>query len=144
HFMDAYLSAFEPTAPGRWSEALALEAEPADAARAMLDGIAAETGGVPAGEEELAFTVDHLYYLPDDLLLKEDRTTMGASVEGRVPYLDADLVAFAAGLPLATRFGADGGKELLRVLARRHLPADIAARRKHGFSVPIEDWLRGP
>ena len=103
---------------------------------------------IPAAEEvgylNRYLLADHLYYLPDDLLLKEDRTTMGASVEGRVPYLDADLVEFAAGLPLATRFGADGGKELLRVLARRHLPADIAARRKHGFSVPIEDWLRGP
>src|SRR5205823_13778990 len=125
HFMDAYLSAFEPTAPGRWSEALALEAEPADAARAMLDGIAAETGGVPAGEEELAFTVDHLYYLPDDLLLKEDRTTMGASVEGRVPFLDHTLVEFAAGLPLRSRLGDGEGKHLLRILARRHFPPEI-------------------
>src|SRR5262249_9500209 len=53
-------------------------------------------------------------------------------------------VRFAAGLPLDTRFGPDGGKQVLRTLARRHLPPDLARREKHGFSVPIEDWLRGP
>src|SRR6185369_7077207 len=103
-----------------------------------------EWGGTPPGEEAAAFAADHLYYLPDDLLLKEDRMTMGASVEGRVPYLDADLVAWAAGLPLASRFDGDRGKRVLRTLARRLLPESVSARGKHGFSVPIEDWLRGP
>jgi asparagine synthase (glutamine-hydrolysing) len=88
--------------------------------------------------------VDHLWYLPDDLLLKEDRTTMGASIEGRVPYLDDALVRFAATLPASARNGDGSGKRVLRRLAERLLPADIAARPKHGFSVPIEDWLRGP
>ena len=69
---------------------------------------------------------------------------MGASVEGRVPYLDPALVAFAASLPLASRFEGDTGKRVLRVLARRLLPPAITERRKHGFSVPVEDWLRGP
>jgi len=53
-------------------------------------------------------------------------------------------VRFGAGLPLGTRFGPDGGKQVLRTLARRHLPDDIVLRPKHGFSVPVEDWLRGP
>jgi asparagine synthase (glutamine-hydrolysing) len=143
-FIDAYLSAFEPAPPGRWAEALAVATDPAGVGRALMREIALEAGATPRSEEELAFTVDHLYYLPDDLLLKEDRTTMGASVEGRVPYLDHPLVEFAAGLSLASRLDGGNGKQLLRVLARRHLPPEISERPKHGFSVPIEDWLRGP
>ena len=143
-FIDAYLSAFEPAPPGALgrgargrdrSRRRGARADARDRARGWRD---------PRSEEELAFTVDHLYYLPDDLLLKEDRTTMGASVEGRVPYLDHPLVEFAAGLSLASRLDGGNGKQLLRVLARRHLPPEISERPKHGFSVPIEDWLRGP
>ena len=143
-FMAAYLSAFEPAPPWRWKEALAIGIPIADVAATVQGAIAHEMGRSPSAGEETAFCFDHLYYLPDDLLLKEDRTTMVASVEGRVPFLSASLVRDAAGLPLATRFGPEGGKRMLRTLARRHLPEDIVARPKHGFSVPIEDWLRGP
>jgi len=143
-FFDAYLSTLEPAAPARWAEALAVRADPARVGGALWTELVAELGDAPVGSEALSFAVDHLYYLPDDLLLKEDRTTMGASVEGRVPFLDPALVEFAAGLPLDSRFDGDTGKRVLRVLARRLLPAEIADRPKHGFSVPIEDWLRGP
>jgi len=143
-FLDAYLSTLEPATPDRWREALAMDLDPASVPDALAAEMAAEIGVMPDRQEEIAFAADHLYYLPDDLLLKEDRMTMAASVEGRVPYLDADLVAFAAGLPLASRFDGDQGKRVLRTLARRHLPEAVAGRRKHGFSVPIEDWLRGP
>jgi len=143
-FMAAYLSAFEPAPPWRWEEALAAPVPVSGVAEALGGALALELGRTPARREETAFAFDHLFYLPDDLLLKEDRTTMGASVEGRVPYLSASLVRFAAGLPLGTRFGSDGGKQVLRLLARRHLPEDLALRPKHGYSVPIEEWLRGP
>lgn len=145
-FIDAYLSAFEPAPPSCWREALAVDADPPRTATRLWEQMVAETGRPPATEEEVAFTVDHLYYLPDDLLLKEDRTTMGSSVEGRVPYLDHPLVEFAAGLSLASRLGNGNGegKQVLRALARQMLPPEISERRKHGFSVPIETWLRGP
>jgi asparagine synthase (glutamine-hydrolysing) len=143
-FIDAYLSAFEPAPPSCWREALAVEADPMGVGRTLWAEMTAEIGAIPANEEEIAFTVDHLYYLPDDLLLKEDRTTMGASVEGRVPYLDHGLVEFAAGLSLASRLDGGQGKQVLRAVARRHLPPEISERRKHGFSVPVEVWLRGP
>jgi asparagine synthetase B (glutamine-hydrolysing) len=143
-FMAAYLSAFEPAPPWRWREALAVPASPESAVAALSAALTRELGATPARGEEAAFAFDHLYYLPDDLLLKEDRTTMGASVEGRVPFLDPALVRIGAGLPLETRFGRSGGKQVLRTLGRRHLPEDIVERGKHGFSVPIEDWLRGP
>jgi asparagine synthase (glutamine-hydrolysing) len=142
-FFGAYLSTLEPASPSRWRDALALAADPHAVERALWSELVAETGGAPSGDEAIAFATDHLYYLPDDLLLKEDRTTMGASVEGRVPFLDPSLVAWAAGLPLETRFAGNEGKRVLRALARKHLPESIASRPKHGFSVPIEDWLRG-
>jgi asparagine synthase (glutamine-hydrolysing) len=143
-FFESYLSAFEPAPPRRWAEALAIDVDPGRVVGDLWQEMAGEIGHTPRGEEEIAFSSDHLHYLPDDLLLKEDRTTMGASVEGRVPFLDAGLVEFAAGLPLEARFGDGMNKRLLRRIALRHLPEDIALRGKHGFSVPIHDWLRGP
>jgi asparagine synthase (glutamine-hydrolysing) len=141
-FLDAYLSTLAPATPQRWSEAIG--ADLGAAVRGIGAELVDELGAPPGGEEALAFSADHLFYLPDDLLLKEDRTTMGASVEGRVPFLDAGVVEFAAGLPLDSRFAGDTGKRVLRVLARRLLPPAIAERPKHGFSTPLEDWLRGP
>ncbi len=143
-FLPAYLSTFEPAPPTRWADALAMTLSPAAVASRLAAEMAAENPALNAGAEPLAFAIDHAWYLPDDLLLKEDRTTMGASVEGRVPFLDDAFVHWAATLPRAARFGDPGGKAVLRNLARRVLPERIAGRPKHGFSVPIEDWLRGP
>ncbi len=142
-FGRAYLSTLEPAAPWRWREALARPLDPAAAGLARWTAVASELPEPLTTEVSSAFAFDHLYYLPDDLLLKEDRTTMGASVEGRVPFLDPAVVAFGATLPASAR-EAGAGKRVLRRLAASLLPAEIAARPKHGFSVPIEDWLRGP
>lgn len=143
-FMDAYLSTLEPAPPSRWHEATALPVEPATVATRLFGEMEHELGRVPESPAVIATAADHLWYLPDDLLLKEDRTTMGASIEGRVPYLDDSLVRFAATLPAFARIEGATGKRVLRRLAARLLPPEIASRRKHGFSVPIEDWLRGP
>lgn len=143
-FFDAYLSTFEPSPPARWREALQQGLSTGAVATRLEAELAGEAGAGPAGWEALASTVDHLWYLPDDLLLKEDRTSMGASVEGRVPFLDDELVRFAARLPRHARLGDPQGKAVLRMLARRVLPERLASRPKHGFSVPIEEWLRGP
>jgi asparagine synthase (glutamine-hydrolysing) len=143
-FLAAYLSTLEPLRPSAWREATALAVDPAAVARALTAELAQEFPKPPAAAAALASAADHLWYLPDDLLLKEDRSTMGASVEGRVPYLDDALVRFAAALPISSRIEGATGKRILRRLAERVLPSEIVRRRKHGFSVPIEDWLRGP
>src|SRR5262249_3330562 len=111
--VEAYLSTLEPAPPWRWRGALRLAAGPVRAGTALLESLAKELGRRPKDGEETAFAFDHAFYLPDDLLLKEDRTTMGASVEGRVPYLDERVVRFAAGLPLTSRFERGHGKRLL-------------------------------
>ncbi len=143
-FLDAYFSTLEPASPARWREAVALDSEPANVAGSLAREMASEMGALPHDRTSLALAADHLWYLPDDLLLKEDRTSMGASIEGRVPYLDDALVRFAAGLPMRARIEGATAKRVLRQLAARHLPERIAQRRKHGFSVPVQEWLRGP
>jgi asparagine synthase (glutamine-hydrolysing) len=100
---------------------------------------------LPASEAALA--LDLLYWLPDDLLVKVDRCSMAHSIEARAPYLDHRLVELALRLPTAMKIGPSGGKVVLRELLRRRLPQEtaaiIAARRKHGFDVPIDAWLNG-
>jgi asparagine synthase (glutamine-hydrolysing) len=88
-------------------------------------------------------------YLPGDILTKVDRMSMANSLEVRVPLLDHRLVELAFTLPLNLRLrdNGEGGvttKYLLRRAAARHLPAALVDRRKMGFGIPIEAWLRGP
>ncbi len=95
----------------------------------------------PAGAMMLA---DGLAYLPDDILVKVDRSSMAVSLESRTPYLDRDLVAFAWSLPEGMKIRNGEGKWLLRQLLARHVPRALTDRPKQGFSIPIDAWLRGP
>ncbi|MEW6747242.1 MAG: asparagine synthase (glutamine-hydrolyzing) [Planctomycetota bacterium] len=82
--------------------------------------------------------------LPDDLLVKVDRLSMAQALEVRCPFLDHRLVEFALSLPAHHLVSAVETKKLLRRLALRHLPRDVARARKRGFGVPVGEWLRGP
>jgi asparagine synthase (glutamine-hydrolysing) len=86
---------------------------------------------------------DTKVWLPDDLLMKMDKMSMAASLEARVPFLDHELVEFAAGLPLRLKLKGLQGKGILRRLARGVLPHEIIKRKKVGFVVPINVWFRG-
>jgi asparagine synthase (glutamine-hydrolysing) len=87
---------------------------------------------------------DTLNYLPDDILVKVDRTTMATSLEARAPLLDHRLAEFAATLPLNFKIDANGGKRILRELLYRYVPRALIDRPKTGFGVPLDSWLRGP
>jgi asparagine synthase (glutamine-hydrolysing) len=93
------------------------------------------------GPVEAALAVDRLYYLPDDLLAKVDRCSMQFALEVRSPFMDHDLVSFAAGLrePMLLK---GGGKRLLREAFAPDLPAEVFTRPKMGFAVPIGQWMR--
>ena len=82
-------------------------------------------------------------WLPDNLLDRGDRMTMGASVECRVPFLDHELVEFAFSLPANVKVKAFTRKWQVKQIALKYLPAHIVNRRKVGFSVPLAQWFRG-
>ena len=81
-------------------------------------------------------------YLLDDLLPKVDRMSMAHGLEVRSPFLDRELVEFAARLPPSTQVRGLAGKRALKRAVRHLLPADILHRRKKGFGVPLDRWFR--
>jgi asparagine synthase (glutamine-hydrolysing) len=81
-------------------------------------------------------------YLPGDLLVKEDRASMRAGLEARVPLLDEEVVALAERTTTQQRIELRRGKVLLRQVARRRLPTWMTRRRKRGFAVPLGRLLR--
>jgi len=81
-------------------------------------------------------------YLPDDLLIKTDRSSMAVSLETRAPFLDHALVELAAQIPSNLKLNGRTTKYILKQAARGLLPDAIIDRPKHGFGVPMGAWLR--
>jgi asparagine synthase (glutamine-hydrolysing) len=86
--------------------------------------------------------VDTKTSLPDDLLLKADKMTMANSLEMRVPFLDHKLLEFAASLPSSYKVRRFTTKYLAKRTLKDLVPNEILRRKKVGFPVPYESWLR--
>lgn len=99
----------------------------------------------PMGNEPLLnqmLYVDTKTWLPDDLLVKADKITMANSIELRVPLLDHKILEFAASLPADFKVCGKETKRILKAAFARVIPEEILDRKKAGFPVPYETWLR--
>ncbi|HEY3579070.1 MAG TPA: asparagine synthase (glutamine-hydrolyzing) [Pyrinomonadaceae bacterium] len=86
---------------------------------------------------------DQMTYLPNDLLVKVDIASMAVSLEARSPFLDHEVIEFAASLPQDLKLRRLTTKYLLKKVLRKFLPAENLNRGKMGFGVPIGHWFRG-
>ena len=113
-----------------------------DPPKGWRDGIeAAERAGGHLSRLKCAQMADMADWLPHDLLLKLDRCLMAHGIEGRTPFIDKEVAAFAFSLPdgMAVRRGM--GKYLLRRWLEKNLPAAKPFARKQGFDVPVGAWI---
>ena len=108
-------------------------------------------GGVALEEHPRLKTLDRLsrlqyldtkQYLPDDILVKVDRTTMAHSLESRAPLLDHTLVSYVATLPPSWKLRGGVSKYLFRKMVGRYLPPSALEKKKQGFGIPRESWFR--
>jgi asparagine synthase (glutamine-hydrolysing) len=86
--------------------------------------------------------IDTKTWLADDLLVKADKMTMANSLELRVPLLDHRLLEFAAALPPHYKLNGFALKYIWKKAMSKRVPDRILKRRKAGFPVPYESWLR--
>src|SRR4030042_1583613 len=83
-----------------------------------------------------------LTYLPGDLLPKEDLMGMAFGLENRIPFLDHRVVELSFRIPAEFKVRGNTTKYLLRKAFGDMLPRHILYREKHGFALPISEWIR--
>lgn len=87
--------------------------------------------------------LDTLTYLPDDLLVKVDITSMANALEARSPFLDHRLIEFVVSLPSNYKLRGLTQKYIMKKIATKIIPKENIYRTKQGFGVPIGQWFRG-
>ena len=98
-----------------------------------------------AGTDDLVRAMaitDVMTYLPEDLLVKVDRMAMAHALEGRSPFLDAEVVELALAWPARLKRDANGGKRILKRAFGPLFPPGFLDRPKMGFSAPVDEWFR--
>jgi len=81
--------------------------------------------------------------LPDDFLVKIDRSSMAVGLEARSPFLDYRLINFAfSKIPSKWKVMGNETRRIEKILGKRLLPPGLNINRKQGFSIPVDDWMR--
>lgn len=81
-------------------------------------------------------------YLPDDILVKVDRASMGVALEAREPLLDHKILEFSARLPIRYKYQGGVKKKIIKNILKKYVPENLTERPKQGFSVPIYNWFK--
>lgn len=85
--------------------------------------------------------VDYQTYMADDILQKVDRATMAVSLEGREPFLDQNVIEWAAQLPSDYKYYKGQKKYILKQIVHKYIPKEMMERPKMGFTIPLTTWL---
>lgn len=85
--------------------------------------------------------IDLKFRLPELLLMRVDKMSMGASVETRVPFLDHKFVEFAMSIPVEYKLKSNQSKYILKKAVRGVIPNELIERKKQGFGIPVHEWL---
>jgi asparagine synthase (glutamine-hydrolysing) len=125
----------------RWRAPARVVRDGAEPASAYTSHLLADAALSPA---ERMMSLDFLAYLPEDILVKLDRSGMSTALEARSPLLDSRVAEFAWALPDALKVRTSEPKHLLKRLLRRYLPDELVDRPKSGFGAPVGAWLSGP
>lgn len=91
---------------------------------------------------ERMLTMEQRFFLADHNLCYTDKMSMATGVEVRVPYLDLDVVEFAARIPASMKQRGREGKWILKKAMEPLLPKDVIYRPKTGFGAPLRRWMR--
>ncbi len=94
--------------------------------------------------QERRMLLDMDTYLPGDILCKVDRASMKYSLETRCPILDTEVMEYAYRLPHSYKCKGQTKKRILKDITYEYIPQELLDRPKKGFSVPLDQWLRGP
>jgi asparagine synthase (glutamine-hydrolysing) len=116
--------------------------EAADEQDDLADLLQAFRAEGPADLLDATMGVDAALYLPDDLLVKVDIASMAHGLEARSPFLDHEFMELAASIPSHLKVRGRETKRILKRALADDLPAPVLSRRKMGFGVPIDHWLR--
>jgi asparagine synthase (glutamine-hydrolysing) len=106
----------------------------------MLEFLAHLPSGTSRLERLLA--LEQRFFLTDHNLTYTDKMSMAVGVEVRVPFLDLDLVEFAARIPSRFKQRGSCGKWVLKKAMEPYLPRDVIYRPKSGFGAPLRSWMR--
>jgi asparagine synthase (glutamine-hydrolysing) len=107
---------------------------------ALAEDVLADVAGRDLLEQ--ALYLDSRLFLPDGILLCNDKMSMAAGLELRVPFLDLELMRFVERIPARMRMRPRRGKRLHRRAMEQLLPREVVERPKHGFATPYDRWLR--
>lgn len=85
--------------------------------------------------------LDQYTYL-QSILNRQDKMSMAASIESRVPFLDHRIVSFASSIPFKCKIHKRENKYVLKKVAEKYLPQEVIYRKKSGFGIPLAEWFR--